>query len=272
MANPWPIAPLAHQQLSFALVDYNFAGLTADSLSEEPGLENAIDLTLADFAASIADQTGLIAVMFDGLDDLGTIMNEVDNSPLDGVLSELANTASAGDAILNDYQGMLTGTSGGGGTGGGGGGSPTQSAKCGTHGDSVITLGDDTGNCFAADVTHILDIADGTCYKTCVMDGSCFAGKTNVTSATLLSGDSKLFAVSIDTVTPQGSDTPVSRVTFALSPYKTGHFLAKFTVHTDRNPNGEIWCLIADVIDSGTSSGGGGGGGGGNGEGKKKVL
>jgi hypothetical protein len=263
--NPWPISPIAQKDLDFSVVNYDFTTFTAGQLAELPGLENAIDLTILDLAASVADQTVLIGTLFDGLDDLATMTGEIDNSPLDGVLGELANTATASDAILSDYQGMLTGTSSGGGGGGGGGTTPTQSAKCGTHGDSAIKLSDDTGNCYAADVTHVLDIADGTCFKTCIMDGSCFAGRTGVRSASLLSGDAKLFSVSVDTVTPQGSNAAVSRVTFTLTPYTTGHFLAKFTVHTDRNPNGEIWCLIADVIDSGTSGGGGAGGGGGGG-------
>lgn len=123
--NPWPISPLGANDLNFAVVNYDFSSLTADSLSEGPGIENAIDLSLADFSTSIADQTSEIAVMFDGLDDLLNIVGEIDASPLDGVLGELANTASAGDATLGDFQGQLTGN-----PGGGGGTAPPTTSPC----------------------------------------------------------------------------------------------------------------------------------------------
>lgn len=261
--NPWPIAPLTPTDLNFAVVNYDFTSFVGNEQAELPGLEGAIDLTILDFAGSIADQTPLITSLFDGLDDLGAISGEIDNTDNVGsTLSDLSNTASAGDATLNDYNGFFTAPPPAGG-GGGGGGTPTQSTKCGSHGQSSITLNDDTGNCFAADALPVLDIADGTCYRTVLMDNSDFAGRATVTGAALLSGDAQLFAVSFDSVTPQGSNTPVSRVIFKLTPYKTGHFLAKFTVNTsDRNPS-EIWCLIVDVINSGSTGGGGGSGGGG---------
>lgn len=272
MGNPWPISPITDKDLTFAVVNYDFTSFTANAESELPSLEAAIDLTLIDFATSIADQIPLIVDIFSGLDDLANIPLEIDASDNIGTtLSDLASAAAAGDATLNDFAAFFVPPPPSGG-GGGGGPTPTQSTKCGTHGQSSILLSDNAGNCFAADVTPVLDVADGTCYKVCVMDGSCFAGKANVTGAALLSGDSKLFAVSFDTVTPQGSSTSVSRVTFKLTPYKAGHFLGKFTINTsNRNPS-EIWCLIADVISSATTSGGGGGGGTGGGGGGKKGL
>ena len=261
--NPWPITPPGPNDLNFAVVSYGFTDSLANDLAELPSDLDAIDLTMLDLASSVVDQTVLIASMFDGLDDLGSIIGEIDASPLDSVLGELANTAAAGDATLSDYQGMLTGTNDGGGSGGGGSTPPTQSANCGTHGASNIQLSDDTGNCFASNVLPVVAIADGACFFPYLCDGSEFMGRVTVTGITLTTGDAQFWSASLDAVTPQGSNTPVSRVTFKLTPYKTGHFLAKFTVHTStRNPT-EIWCLIVDVIEGTPASGGGGGGGGG---------
>lgn len=128
--NPWPISPLTQKDLDFAVVGYGFSDLTANALADEPGLEAAMDTSLLDFGTSIADQTALIITLFDGLDDLGLISGEIDGSPLDGVLGNLANAASAGDAMLNDYQGQIGGPSSPPAGGGSGGGTPQQ--NCGS--------------------------------------------------------------------------------------------------------------------------------------------
>lgn len=272
MSNPWPIAPLTDKDLNFAVVNYDFTSFTADAEAELPSLLDSIDLTILDFATSIADQGPLIIDIFSGLDDLANIPGEIDASDNFGpTLSDLASSAAAGDASLNDFNAFFVPPPPSGG-GGDGTPTPTQSAKCGTHGQSTILLSDSTGDCFAANVLPVLDMADGPCYSQCVMDGSCFAGKTTVTGIALETGDAQLWSASFDTVTPQGTSTPVSRVTFKLTPYKTGHFLAKFTVNTSRNPSGEIWCLIVDVTNSGTAVGGGGGGGTSGGGGTKGGL
>jgi hypothetical protein len=100
--NPWPIAPLSASDLDFAVVDYDFTGLTADALADLPNLEAAMDELLAEIATSIADQTILIASMADDLDDLYTILDEVANDDVESVLADLAGIAAAGDSMLGD--------------------------------------------------------------------------------------------------------------------------------------------------------------------------
>jgi hypothetical protein len=127
-------------------------------------------------------------------------------------------------------------------------GGPGSPAPCGTHGQSSITLNDDTINCFAADALPVVSIRDGACTFVIPVDGTNFPGKTGVSAVALLSGDARLFSATNDTVPGKTAGTCDSRVLFKLSPYRTGHYLGKFTVKTDRNPNGEIWCVIVDVI------------------------
>lgn len=112
--NPWPIAPISPRDLDFSVVNYCFASFTANEETELPGLETAIDLTLLDFATSIADQTLLIADLFTGMDDVGLISGEIDSSDDVGqTLSDLSNSAAAADATLGDYNGQIGDNSGG---------------------------------------------------------------------------------------------------------------------------------------------------------------
>jgi hypothetical protein len=99
----WPIAPLGPKDLTFGVVNYDFTGLTAGELADLPNLEAAIDATLADFGASVADQAVLIASMAGDLDDLGKVLNELASDDLEQILADLAGIASAGDSLLSGF-------------------------------------------------------------------------------------------------------------------------------------------------------------------------
>jgi hypothetical protein len=105
--NPWPISPLGTNDLNFAVVNYDFTGLTASELGPLPPMEDAIDSSLADFTTSIADQTTLIASMDGDLNDLGNVVNEMSSDDFDQVLADLAGIASAGDGLLTDFVGLI---------------------------------------------------------------------------------------------------------------------------------------------------------------------
>lgn len=133
--NPWPIAPIADTDLNFAVVSYDFASFTNNEETDLPSLEGSIDTSLLDYAGSIADQTTLIASLFDGLDDVFTVLGEIGGDDLESLFGPLTNAAASGDAILVSYQGLLgdsAGSSGGGGGVGAGGGTAT----C----DSILTF------------------------------------------------------------------------------------------------------------------------------------
>lgn len=106
--NPWPIAPLTPKQLNFAIVNYDFSGLTADALGPLPQLEAVMDSGALDLAASIADQVVLVDSMAGDLDDLGNVLKELQSDDFDQILADLAGIASAGDGMLNDFT-SLTG-------------------------------------------------------------------------------------------------------------------------------------------------------------------
>jgi len=120
--NPGPLPPITANDLDFVPVNYDFATFTANAEAELPSLEGAIDLTLGDFIISVADQTTLIASLFDGLDDLGNIPGEIDGMEFDQTAAELSQAATDGDTLLSGFTSLITGASGSGGSGGGGGG------------------------------------------------------------------------------------------------------------------------------------------------------
>lgn len=126
--NTWPIAPLRPKDLDFAVVNYDFTGLAADSLGPLPPLESAMDTDLVDIAASIADQTVLIASMDGIFDDAAGILDELANDNFNQVLGVFAGIQAAGDSLLNDYTTLVT-PSGSGGGGGGTGPATTYTAK-----------------------------------------------------------------------------------------------------------------------------------------------
>jgi hypothetical protein len=99
---PWPIAPIGIRELDFRVVNYSFTGIAADALTPLPPLEDFLDATLADFAASLADQTVLIASMADDLDDLYTILDEIAVDDTEQIIADLAGIAATGDSLLND--------------------------------------------------------------------------------------------------------------------------------------------------------------------------
>jgi hypothetical protein len=100
---PWPIAPLGTKDLSFGVVNYDFTGLTAGELAELPNIEAAIDASLLDAAASVADQAVLIASMAGDLDDLGTVLYEITANDIGPFLAWLDQNAAAGDGLLADF-------------------------------------------------------------------------------------------------------------------------------------------------------------------------
>jgi hypothetical protein len=106
--NPWPITPLGPKDLTFAVVNYDFTGLTADQLGPLPQLEAVMDSGALDLAASIADQVVLVDSMASDLDDLGNVLNELQSDDFEQILADLAGIAAAGDGMLNNFT-SLTG-------------------------------------------------------------------------------------------------------------------------------------------------------------------
>jgi hypothetical protein len=134
--NPWPISPLGTKDLDFAVVNYDFTGLTAGELQPLPALEDLIDATLLDAALSVTDQTGLFDSVESDFSDLSSIADEMGGDDFAATVTELTPAATAGDAALADFTSLIGtgsgGSGGGGGTGGGTGGvSNPQSAKLG---------------------------------------------------------------------------------------------------------------------------------------------
>ena len=103
----WPISPLAQSDLDFAVVNYDFTGLTASELAPLQSFDDAIDLTLADTITSVADQAVLIASMAGDLDDLGNILNELAGDDFFVILAELSALQALADRELNDFIGLL---------------------------------------------------------------------------------------------------------------------------------------------------------------------
>jgi hypothetical protein len=107
MNAPWPISPLGPRDLTFAVKSYDFTTLTARGLAGTPELLAGIDAAAAEFGASLADQTVLIASMAGDLDDLGIILREMQTDDFEQVLADLAGIAAAGDGLLSDLTKVL---------------------------------------------------------------------------------------------------------------------------------------------------------------------
>ena len=103
----WPISPLTPRDLDFAVVNYDFTGLTAGEMGDLPQLEATIDSLLADFGRSIADQTVLLASTASDLDDLGNVLNEMSTDDFDQVLADLAGIAATGDGLLGNLTSVI---------------------------------------------------------------------------------------------------------------------------------------------------------------------
>lgn len=97
--NPWPIAPLGIRDLNFQPVNYDFTTLTASELGDLPNMLASIDQTVNEFITSILDQSNLIASMENDLDDLGSILNEIDADNFDSIAVELAGIAGGLDTL-----------------------------------------------------------------------------------------------------------------------------------------------------------------------------
>jgi len=102
--NPWPIAPLAPTDLNFAVVNYDFSGLTASELADTGISLINLDILANEFSISLSDQARLIASMAGDLDDLGNILSELGTGDFDQVLAELAALAAIGDGFLLDFE------------------------------------------------------------------------------------------------------------------------------------------------------------------------
>ncbi|HYL64445.1 MAG TPA: hypothetical protein VE077_17665 [Candidatus Methylomirabilis sp.] len=105
--NPWPISPLTEKELSFSSVNYDFSGLTAEETASLPNLETAIDASLLESTASVADQETLIASMDDDLNDLPNILKEMATDDFEQIAADLAGIAAKGDGLLNDFASVL---------------------------------------------------------------------------------------------------------------------------------------------------------------------
>jgi len=101
------IAPLTAKDLTFTVVNYDFTGLTADELGPLPNLEAALDASLIEASASVADQAVLIATMASDLDDLGNVLNELNTDDFEQVAGQIAGAAATADALLNDFGSLI---------------------------------------------------------------------------------------------------------------------------------------------------------------------
>jgi len=102
--NPWPIAPIGTNDLDFAVVNYDFSGLTASELGNTGINDILLGLLENEFSISLSAQTRLIASMAGDLDDLGNILSELGTDNFDQVLSELASLAAIGDGLLLEFE------------------------------------------------------------------------------------------------------------------------------------------------------------------------
>jgi hypothetical protein len=101
--NAWPIAPLSTNDLNFAVVNYDFSGLTASELGDTGISLINLDILANEFAISLSDQGRLIASMAGDLDDLGNILGELAVDDSDQVIADLAALAAVGDGLLGDF-------------------------------------------------------------------------------------------------------------------------------------------------------------------------
>jgi hypothetical protein len=97
--NPWPIRPLIISDLNFQPKNYDFTTLTANELGDTPNLLASIDQTVNEFITSIVDQSNLLLSTEHDLDDLGSILSEIDSDTFDTIATELGAAAAAGDAL-----------------------------------------------------------------------------------------------------------------------------------------------------------------------------
>lgn len=250
---PFPI--LTDDLLDTSRQQFDFTQSLTDTIGDLGTDADGFDSAVADTIAAVVAGQGLAGLLDDDLGIATGIAGLIDPNSLSDVAAALPGYLATESAIVTDTGALLqaiapapTPPSGG----GGGGGTPTQSANCGSYGLSSILLSDPTQNCFAATTLPVVNIADGPCTFIFLMDGSSFAGKATVYSTALQSGDAQLFSISNDTVTAADGVTPVSRVLVKVSPYKVGHFNARFAVSTNR-ASPEVWCMILDVISQGGS-------------------
>lgn len=97
--NPWPITPLSTLHLNFRRVNYDFTTQTANELGDLPNMLASIDQTVNEFIDSIIGQSNLIASMEHDLDDLGSILTEINTDNFENFAGELAGIASDADTL-----------------------------------------------------------------------------------------------------------------------------------------------------------------------------
>ncbi len=243
--NPWPITPLGTKDLDFAVVNYDFTGLTADHLGPLPPLEGAMDSILNDITTSLADQSVLIASMDGTFDDFSKMLNEVGSDDFDTVLGSLGGSASTGDSLLNDYVTLFTPS---GPPSGGGGGGGTPPAKCGRHGQSSIGVFD-FHNCDQLLTLPIASVADGPCTSEFALSPA-FAQNAPpaiFVSITQTAGDTAVFTFGVRHVR-QADGTTQDYWTVTVTPSTPGKYNAQATMVQQR-PNLTVRiCLTVDVI------------------------
>ena len=262
----WPV--LTADQLDLTIDTWDFQQTLSDELGDLGTRLDGFDVYLQETLFLIGAGGVLSGSLGDSIDLAAGIAGTIDPNSLAGDVASFPASLAEGDAIVADSNALLGAVgpappaTGGGGGGGGTNPTPTQSSACGSYGQSSLLLSDNTYNCDAADVLPVVNIADGSCTFIFPMDNSTFAGRATVSATSLQSGDAQLWSIANDTIPGVSGGAPVSRVWFTLKPYKTGHFLARFNVTTDRKATPETWCMIVDVISQGAPAGGGGTGGG----------
>lgn len=94
-----PIAPLDPNVFRFAPVDGGFTNLTGNELGDTANMLASIDQTMNEFIGSIIDQSTLITSMEHDLDDVGSVLSEIDADTFDSVASDLAGIAGSLDTL-----------------------------------------------------------------------------------------------------------------------------------------------------------------------------
>lgn len=241
--NPWPIPKITPKALDFAVKDYGFSTLTADSLSEEPGIENALDILTVDFGKDIGAQVGILSLWDADVKVLSDVSAEIDASNADTTPHELDRAAGAVDQLLSLYLNFLTPTP-----------PPpptsTPPSNCVVQDFGAINLG--TTRTIATTIQN--QGSTPITIKDIVIAGNngpnIFIATPNYTNHVLQPGASIPLNINGD---PDGSP-------------QGEKFSSTLTIQTDQ-PNPQPCLLLRAVAGPGTPSGSGGGGGGGNGGG-----
>lgn len=248
--NPWPIAPITDHDLNFAVVSYDFASFTNNEQTDLPSLEGAIDVSLLDYAGSIAEQTTMIASMFEGLEEIFSVLKELGSDDFESMFVPLSNSASAGDLILTGYQGLL-GDSASSGGGGGGGGTAPPSSDCSqrTNQYGISNTGAFPGvTCNWKLTFQVLRVQDGPCtYSAAPAAQTGDATLPTINAFNLQSGDAGVWQLSHHTA--HASDgSPFDVIDVHITPKTTGHFDAVGLLIMNNGSRTWHVCMSVDFI------------------------